>query len=283
MPIVKLPIINPVRIFQSGHNLYRPFRESIPDFETQLDYCQIFQKGDVIRFQVVCSTSVTVAAYLVDANDASVGAFTAEATVVIDGSNYYTRSLDTTSIAEGYYQIKMTVNSYTFYSEPIHLLTTHLNSILLEFTHDENNFSAMFVDGSNPTTKFYFRVIGGCQSDGVTPVSKDVAFIDQKYNVELLDSIPYLTYKLIIGDTNGVPNWVADKINRIFACRTVKINDKYFAKTDGAKLERQSISDKHPMAVWTLDIIPEENDYSDAFSFDTGDFNDDFNQDYLNV
>jgi len=73
---------------------------------------------------------------------------------------------------------------------------------------------------------------------------------------------------LTFGDNYGIPNWLADRINRIFCCSDVLVQNRAVVKVSGAKLEKSFI-DRYPMGVWSLDVQDATNSYSDMYDFNT--------------
>ena len=112
----------------------------------------------------------------------------------------------------------------------------------------------MFV---HPITEAQFnyqmRVQGGFLPTEFSPASKDTYYRDQSYDLTNLKSIPYNVQRLTIGDGGGVPNYIADIINRIFACSYLSIDDVAFVKSDGSKFERKG-AELIGKAAWKIEV-----------------------------
>jgi len=125
---------------------------------------------------------------------------------------------------------------------------------------------------------FYHRVCGGFDTNDFAPSSKDVVYRDQRFDLTQLDSLPFDTTKLTIGDGGGIPNWQAAIINRILSCSYINISGRKYVKNEGAKLEK--ISEKnYPMMGWKIDLADETNEMENEYN--GYDFNEDFFQDFL--
>lgn len=279
---IYIPLLNPIRLMQDGHKYHKPFIESILSFESEACYFQPFNNLDNIRFQIVHEDQLGFTASVIDLDGNVIKSIPVMGDNQVGGMLYTFFRGDFSGIPEGYYLIKVTesTNDIIFYSEPIEIKPLHQNTILIEYTHDQNDFGMYFTDGVSNPVKYYLRVQGGLTNDSFTPGSKSDAFINDDYNVVLLESKPYSTQKLKIGDSKGVPNWVADKINRIFSCSTVRFNGQQWTKTDGAKMEATR-EDIYPMAGWTIEVIRASNSHYDIAG--GGDFNNDFNDDFNNI
>jgi hypothetical protein len=57
---------------------------------------------------------------------------------------------------------------------------------------------------------------------------------------------------------DGVPNWVADKINRVFDCSDVLVDGKGFTRMEESRME-PSRQKQYAMAGWIMDILESKN------------------------
>jgi hypothetical protein len=128
---------------------------------------------------------------------------------------------------------------------------------------------------------FRIRIEGGVNSDGFEPGSKDSFYVDQIRDVVMLDSTPFNVYKFLFGNGSGIPNWLADKLNRILSLNYVEINGRQFVKNEGAKFE--PIREKgYPFAAWQTELVLAEGKFSttEGSVDQQGDYNIDYNEDY---
>ena len=276
--VIKIPYLNPLRF----HNILsgKFFVDTIPAHEEFKGYIQKFYKDDTLNFQVLLQKDNYVSATynLVDSKGSIIHEFTPTIAGVY-GSDYDVfapasadKIISLLEENETYYihisiltLLGSETDTYTDYiSDPFTLISNAENTIVLQYTHDANRFDvAFYPDPLNLLNKqsFCLRVEGGLPSDGFSPESKDVFYVDQPHDTILLDSIPFNTYKFMFGNGAGIPNYIAAKINRIFSLNDVKIDGRSYVKSDGAKLE--PIRDKnYPFAAWQLELVEPENNYS---------------------
>ena len=258
--------LNPVRLFELANDNWDYFKT--PAWETGQNYCQKWEKTDTIRihFAVLDTLSVEATPTLAlhdGCGDFVSGLDVSEIILNAAGYNWYEAVADLSLITAGKYLLVLggAVDgaTITFYSEPVEIAADFENTLLFEYTHDENDFDLIFVPGSpEPNRTFYFRVEGGFASDGLKPSSKDSMYIDQTHNAQMLSSVPFDVVTLTIGNGAGVPNWIAQKINRIFSCNSVIINGVAYCKNEGAKMEAVRGAD-YASAGWKVDLVYNQN------------------------
>jgi hypothetical protein len=285
------PLLNPIRLIQDGHPFNKRFFESMADFEEQETYCQKFETSDTITFQFVTynpATSRTAVLKPVSGIGTEY-TFSINWSAYLGGIYYYQFSKLLDVVVEGFYVIKFIFavgggSPTVYYSEPIEIKATHDNTVLIKYAHDQNDYGMRFISSAGlEVSLLQLRVEGGFLQTDFKPGSKDVSFVNQNYDVTLVNSIPFSTQKLTIGNGCGVPNWMADKINRIFSCANVEINSAFYSKLEGAKLEAQRIP-LSPLASWSIEVIKKNNEFYDEYVEITrgGDFNSSFNEDFNN-
>lgn len=291
--IVNIPLLNPIRLIQDGNPNVPRFYASMADFEDDANFAQPFQKNDIIVFQFYSdSGTLDVDVTLRDYNSTYLKAGYNNFITALGAGFYYQYSISLANVPEGFYYVRMYIDTVGYYqSEPISIKTTHENTTSILYTNDQNDFGIKFSkQGSlTETNIFQIRVPGGFLTEGFNPGSKDVVFTNQTYDVTLVNSIPFTVNRFTLGHGEGVPNWVADKFNRLLSCTTVEINNRQYIKTEGAKLEGKKIP-LWPMAVWEIDLIQKNNSLFDEFAEvstpgypgEGGDFNSDFNNDFSN-
>ena len=142
------------------------------------------------------------------------------------------------------------------------------NTVLIACSHDENDFDFKFIDSVyNVTRTIIQRVEGGFKSDGQLPGGKYTMYQDLQFKPVILNAVPYNTYRLTVGNNIGVPNWVIDKLNRIFSCSSVKIDNVEYTRAEGAKFEPVNRDPFYPSGIWTIDLLKSENPYSDEMDY----------------
>lgn len=156
-----------------------------------------------------------------------------------DGSQLYTHQWqfipNIVGLDEGIYQLHIVAGFATtpeeYISEPINILEDHPGTILLEYSHHENDFDTVFDLSPN----FTFRVPGVILRDN--PEADTNTFDDQIKDLTLVSATPYRSAKLAIAGDTGVADWVPDVVNWIFCCSSVKVDDKTYTRDGEGKME----------------------------------------------
>lgn len=293
---ITIPLLSPIRwvvkdlSIESGvqpHFDTALFENQRLSFQENKRYFQKWQKSDTIATPITANIAPT-AFVLVDCTGTTVKAGTI-ATVasgfITAPDVQYLLSIALSDVAEGFYWLKATFGSggsaTVLLSEPLEVATTHKNTAVFNYGNDINEYGIVFRDGKT----FNFRCEAVLQD--FAPGSNEVVFEDQPANMVRLSSNPFRSFKLIIGNAHGVPDWVADKINRIFGCDTVLINGKQFVRPEGAKMDRNG-DRSYPMSGWSFDVreakardseviesnIPVDDQISVIYDLDTTGFGD---------
>lgn len=282
MSAIKIPTLNPFRFHKVGDGDF--YRNQLPFMEADAAYCQKYQFGDLLylQFQIqgadlsggvyapaltlIDNTGVTAYTFQVEA--------TSQAAQYTGYSNYNAVQIFPT-VTEGVYYLKLVCyapkdpNGFdyatmTFYSEPIHLKASHENTVLIEYRLTYNDFDCIFTD---EVAKFNLRIEGGIRSEGFQPGGKFTMFQDLDYQPVMLQSIPYNTYKWSFGPGSGLPNWLGDRLNRIFACDEVTIDGVGWSRAESAKMEAQREAN-YPHAGWQIELLKVEKEHSDGWDLE---------------
>lgn len=277
--IVKIPHANPLRFYKSDES---PFGFPAHENSWMARYCQKFNQSDKLAIQVHLKEKYwrSIGLKLLDIEDNEI--VIAPGTLIAAGyysDDYRVWQLQSETILNqdpGLYRVKITVNvmvdagppevteDWIYYSEYFYIDEAHENTVLLEYGNDVNDFD-LFFKTSNAAYTFQFRVEAGVMSEGLKPSSKDEVYIDQVRKVVKLDSVPYNVESWIFGPGKGIPNWMADKLNRILSCNQLTIDGQAYTKDDGAKLEPVREAD-YPLAGWKIDMVKDDNYYSNNYS-----------------
>jgi hypothetical protein len=299
--IVKISYLNPLRFHRLSDVLFSADGqfacELIPSFESKAYYTQKFQKGDVLTVQVLLLENnwQSMSYRILDKDLNEVQALPGQLAGSYGDYNVWNIRVEDDVIGSnpvGIYYIELLpvviieAESVTrhFLSEPFEIVDEFSDSVLIEYSHDGNEFDMGFFPSAGPESQKFFqlRVEGGVQSDGFTPASKDTFYVDQVRDVIMLNSVPYNVFKFTFGPSTGLPPWMADKLNRIMSLAYLEINGRQYVKNEGAKLE--AIRSKgYPFAGWQIDLVKSENPDSitDGEGNQIGDYNNDYNNDYF--
>lgn len=171
-------------------------------------------------------------------------------------------------LGEGRYYLKMENSDNTLFSEPIWIAEDHPGTLLFRYRNSENNYSVVF----DTEIIFTLRVEGDIQN--FTPRFDDEIYNDQKRNASKLSSIPFREFTLFIGATQGLPDWMTDKVNRVMSCDMIQIDSEWYEKMPDAEWE-MARQEEYPFAGMQLSIMPTNNLYLQRLKFQTDDPDDD--------
>lgn len=131
---------------------------------------------------------------------------------------------------------------------------------LIEYTHKDNNsvFDNIFWNGTSQFT-FKMRMPGGFKPSGVNLEVDNEQFVNQKQEIVELYSIPYTTRTLYLGDSNGVPYYMAEHLNKVLCLSDVKINGEWFVREGNSKPEKTETIGRKEMFMWSVLLRPLKN------------------------
>ena len=101
------------------------------------------------------------------------------------------------------------------------------------------------------------------------PASDDVIYNDQDRNASTIYSLPYDQYKFFLGSSEGLPDWVIRRVNRMFSFNILTLDGVYYNKLDGAKFEEKRESNFYPFSGQAIDIMPVENGFQEKINTDS--------------
>ncbi len=254
-------LLNPLKFRKKGYVNPLPynfkyldewnFYETIPDFFDKKRYFQPWQKNDIIYLQHLANYSPHNIR-MIDCKGTRIDSFSMA---------YVPTSIE--GIGEKAYQVAIAMNGYpegaykfeldsgnpiieTLETEWIYLKTKWNNTIKFLYYNDENDFDVAFETG----IQFGFRIHGGMTE--FQPGSDKVIFIDQIRNAKQLLSRSFYSYKLLLGDAGGIPDYMAQIVNEIFNCSHVEIDGHQFTATDGKMTRTGDFT--NPLAGWSMEI-----------------------------
>lgn len=278
---IYVPLINPMKFVNVARtNLAQYFTkqfdqylfyEQLYDFEEKVNYFQRIFKGDTISLQFSSNFS-PIQIDVINKYGNSVLTFVA---LQVRRNTYdpdyyiYEAVINTSALEEGCYSMQVTAGTtqpILLISEIFIITTDITNTLYFEYSNSVYHEDVLFETG----IKFSMRVPGIIA--GYTPGAKDVIYEDQILNNTLLSSRAYRNFKLFIGNSEGIPDWIIDKLNRVLSCDRVSIDGKLFCKADGAKWEEKP-EENYAMAGWTIDLRESINRYSLIYQVGTIDAN----------
>lgn len=262
-----IPFLSPVQFVKLGAVLPAQYHfkhmdewwysEQIQFYVDQPRYAQKWQTSDSIKLQVQTNGLGPVQVDLLDCHGAvqRSTAFSIKSDpAIVAPITLYEGNMVLTSLPEGIYYMLITAGTGSTISqaisEPLHVAEDHPITLLLEYSGTRNKQSTIFSTGYNPS----FRFEGWL--DGFNAAGTFASYVDQPADIELMNGIPFRTHKLNVGNKAGVPDYVADKVNRILL---IGIGNKTFidglqmTRNDGANME-STVFPGSPLKYWTLDI-----------------------------
>lgn len=283
--IFQFPFLNPLRSFWQSDNLpsnsgtqylqaFNPafnFKHFDVDlwgrllkyYESKNNYMQPFQQSDTIRLQWLGSDG-TSGHYQARLLTPTGNEYTPKSvTVVQEAGTYgglylYTITMKLYDLAEGIYFMQVrhnggSGNQYVLF-EPFHCKQIHENTIRIDYTSSFNDQAVIY-----PSTAFIYQLrFHGCLAE-MTPGSKFNVYEDQPLNVEMVSGIAFRSFELFVGlATMGVPEWLADKLERITLVETTNYDGKQFTREQGSKLEPKNVPGQ-PLSTYTLKLREREN------------------------
>jgi hypothetical protein len=264
--IIKFASLNPIKLVRANGGTY--WKDSNPFFESDTVYVNKWQQRDILRLQIYLNpTYINIAETFITLNTCTTGVlidtFTPEVAWIDGNFVCVTFSLTLPAITGDYF-VKMSIKSVAgtyeyYYSEPINIKATQPGTVLLIYRCEGIQHDVFFIDHSGGEIWFYFRILGGFRSKDFAPASVSNVYADQSNSFTLLSGIPYVTKKLTIGDNNGIPNYVADLVNRIFCCEETYIDNVLFSKTENSTLEQSEFSERFPKGIWKIELAETPN------------------------
>lgn len=147
-----------------------------------------------------------------------------------------------------------------YISEPIMLADKHEGTVLIEASHSENNYDTIF-EGISPRPVFRQRV----ESFGLKhlPSGEYTSFENQNKELDVLYALPYNGFKLDIGGSEGVPEYMADSINRIMDLEKIRVDGRLMTR-ESDKMEETG-KDDAPLHFYSVSL--REAKHTDSYTF----------------
>lgn len=286
-----MPKVNPFRWMKAQNGTQDYFTNEVSPFESPSCYVNPFQLTDPLNAQMQFLTTY-VSSYKIELIDFRNNVYKTASTQIMNTDSDHWRYvhfnlIPGATLTEGIYYLRLSVTLTTgqvdyYITEPIDLRATWENTLAIDYGNAENDFDMIWnrsgltarlsrIDSVSSTRRFSaiyrLRLFGGYWSKDYVPSSDDVVYNNQVWDFQTVSSIPYDVRKVTFGDGRGIPNYIANILNRIFSCTYIKINGEQVNKIEGAKIEQSNRPDKSPLSGWTIDVAKASNDYADEYSF----------------
>lgn len=209
-------------------------------------YRQRFLPTDEIKVQFTCDRSAvnSIAIVLLDefgglqiVNHAQLSIY----------DNYSIRQFKLRISDLGQYTIEIRQSSITTHTSKFCIVESFPNSILLQYDNYQDDFDTIY-------GPFSFRVEGIVLPSDVNFEVSNEDFRDQQYSLTQLSALPYEVHTLTVGLGQGVPNWVARKLNYIFSCSQIQMDNFLVVRSEGSTPQKTILSTDSPLFVWKIDI-----------------------------
>lgn len=228
-------------------------------FDSQVDqqsYAQPWQTNDNPPIQLL--SDWVPACKLYTCHDVFVRdvALNSIATSLIDQTFLcYQGVFDFSGLAPGRYYANITYTDdddvvQSWITCPLDIQAIHPETMLYQYQNSYNVKDIIFTPGDLILQlRVEANMVGGYQ-----PKSNRQTFDDQSYNPTLLNGIPFRVFTNYILGTGG-PDWVVDKLNLVFTCDQVKIDNEFYVATNGTdfKAERPS-KQLNQDGMWSIEL-----------------------------
>lgn len=270
---VKYPFINPLTFYKDSPDAVDRFRskdfddwgfsDTILPWQEKVCWAQPWQKSDTLHLQLQSTYSPINLKLYRKSDDALID------TIAFDQirQNYndptlwiYEVDVDLSGYAEDkyYFQISF-AGTLLLRSDDVLIMDEAKNTLLLEYRHYEYREDMIFETGIFPG----IRIPGTKKYDKTA--AKNTVYEDQVLDIEILRSINYRIWKLILGGSEGLPDHIADKVSRMLGCSDFLIDGKYYSIADGATLEPNE-QENYPLRGWRIDLREKLNRASRQYS-----------------
>lgn len=239
-------------------------------YEDKQKYILPYQQSDTIRLQWFSSdaTHTNFTAQLLDekGNVYSYKTITVtEDASLWNGLSLYSIYIDLFDIPEGIWFVRLRYNhgsttySYVLF-EPIDVKQIHSNTIRIDYSNSYNDQSIVY------TSDLYVNQIRvkGSIIDVMTE-SKFSVYENQPLDTEMVSGIAYRVHTLQIGNNIGIPEWLADKIERVFLCDTLYIDGCKYSRAEGAKLEPNKTQGKR-LSTYNIKLRDADNNTTSNYA-----------------
>jgi hypothetical protein len=258
--------LNPVQfvplntVFDSRYNFRHQdqdwFINRINDWSSQRNYYQKWQNNDTVSLQVITNGLGPVQIDVIDCTGKT----------IIPG--IVMNVIPSASVANPYilYQADISLASLShnvyyfiisggiggtiaqFISEGQEVAVQQPDTVLLEYTNTKNKQTMIFDQGFKPSMRVEGKLIR------FNPGMNLTSYEDEPADEFVLNGIPFRKYTFVIGGGGtGIPDFVIDKINRIFGLNTVLIDGLEYVRSGDAAFERVSFPGS-PLEFWSIEL-----------------------------
>ena len=249
-----IPPINPIRFSLDGIN--EPQRA---DAFYAL-YFQKFQRSDRTMIQFLYDDRVNQNVKLEAFDEQGVfTGFSLQGTIIegqIEGYKVVEFAINFSKFNEGLYWFKLTVENtnLTYKTGLICVKNEQPFTTLVSYRNYMNSQSVAFSTG----IKFSLRVESENFND-LNPKATEAIYDNTLGQFQTLHSTPFDTFRLNIGGSRGIPDWLMSIVNRAFSCTELRLDGVRTNKIEGAEWEAIS-SENYNKRGWFIEVVQDEDD-----------------------
>lgn len=243
--------------------------KQIETFQIRALYQQKWRKSLTTKLQVEASTAPN-SLLLINKFTQTIKTFAWTNVFTGNGYNIYETTFNVADVTDGVYHLylKVVAGALTWetLSEPIRIGSSFENLLYIKYKNSFNKDDVAWTTG--------IEMLFQCEMDiqDFDPEVEETDFVDQTHDTVNLDAVPSRMFLLNVGDTrdakSGVPPYMIDILNRIFACDYVNIEGKQYNNKSGSKFKITRIK-TYPLIGASLEIVERFNSQSLEFSDNT--------------
>lgn len=234
------------------------FSDTILPWEERVCFDQPWQQNDLIQLQMQCNYGPVNLEVYDAATDLLVD--TASFQQIMANFNdptlfIYELDLALNVYPVGTYYLKVKFGSpvvLTLKSENIILSEKHENTLLLNYSHYKMYGDLIFETGFASSIRIF------ATNKLKSFKSVRTSYKDQLQNPQTVRSVNSRVWNLVIGGTEGIPDYLADKLFEILGCSNLQIDGKYYVINPGAEMEPNEV-ENYPMRGWSIEMLQKIN------------------------
>jgi hypothetical protein len=277
MPKFVISQLNPVNfVNQDKVNLEKYYSMHMDDFmniirrneyqQSASPFLQIWSENDTLNLQVITDAG-TPQIQILNSCGRSLYSVpmiqklqnTEEPSYYLYESSFNLNLVSWESSNQQIFYIRLTAGTLTLISEPMVMTDDLSKTLLIEYKHRSFYNNMVFEQG------FYAAIRIKAILAFKQAAAKDTFYEDQVLDMVMLKSKPYRIFELTVGVQDAIPDFMIDKLNRIFGCSDILIDGKYYAKNDGAKWEEKADVSYHALKVYSIELRESTNKENKIF------------------
>lgn len=247
MPLnqIRISESNPIRFVPVGLPAYKSFDNDwfynqIYEWQSAMNYAQKWVINDEIRLHFVSSFG-PIQLDIIDCagNTIITHGVNLLATDIYNPLFVFYESVFIPPVIDGWWYIKFTVGSddttEIFISEPQETRTTNKGLLRAQYWNSFNKEDLYFANGA----KFVLNAEAIIWK--LDPKSNRTVWENQPMDLTTIQGIPYREFQFVLGDSYGIPEYMADKFNRIFCMDNVLLDNVQYTQVSGSAWERKEV------------------------------------------